>query len=167
MNPEQSDSVSMSFVDVITNGMGSMLVLFLLMTVLRQAVDLGAPHSPEGTEGVGGQTGAVAASRTPEKDPFVILVTSSDRRQLFDAGGGRWELSDEFGGARRNTGGTFAALYAALPPPAGATVVLRGARAWEVVNVQVWHGGKMTARTETPRGDGAVAVWPPPKEGAR
>lgn len=166
MNPEQADSVSMSFVDVITNGMGSMLVLFLLMTVLRQAVDLGAPHSPNGSEGEGGQTGAVAAARAPEKDPFVILVTSSGRRPLF-AGQGQWDLSDEFGNARRNTGATFAAVYAALPPPAGATVVLRGARSGEVVTVQVWHKGAMTARTETPRGDGSVPVWPIPKEGQR
>ena len=119
-NVDPADAASLSFVDVIANGMGSMLVLFILMTLIRASVDFGA------VEQTGASTGTANGDQAGGKEPFVILVTTPAKAQLFAPLGGQLQLDPQVAWVlldpiykktvRLNVGANYAAFYAPAPP---------------------------------------------------
>ncbi len=121
MTAEKPDVVSLSFVDVLANGFANIVTLFLIMAILQQGLELterSAVRPNRAPLRVGQPDGQ---RRPPEKDPFVILVTSNDDQPLrAENADYRWEYPKELAG-RPNGGERFASLF--LPrPPADQTV---------------------------------------------
>jgi hypothetical protein len=167
MKQQAWDTISMSYVDIIMNSMGCLLVLFLLMVVIRGTVSLGADSAAD--EGVSAQPNLNAieggTNRAALQDPFVILVTSgvgSSQEPIFpDAGTGAWVLPDGFS-AVTNTGPSFATLYA-LTPPTG-PIRLKRLRGGHSLVVRVSQAGHELKPRRVPVRSGTADVWPAPEE---
>lgn len=167
MAADKPDVISLSFVDVLANGLGSIVALFLIVTILRQGLELTERSSARPTDTTQRLRQPVGQRRPPEKDPFVILVTSEDDQPLrAEQADYRWEYPEDLGG-RPNGGGRFAALYLSRPP-ADQMVTLAGLRAGTRVVVRVWsQEGERPPRVGTVEPQGRIVVWPESMEAVR
>jgi hypothetical protein len=165
MRAQPADTISMAYVDIIMNSMGCLLVLFLLMTVIRGNVNLGAAAAEEGTVAppdpnvIEGGT-----DRAALRDPFVILVTSGRPGPMFAENPGEvWSVPDEYRAvSTRHSGPSFATLYAPARPTG--PIRLQRVRGISTVTVRVSQGGReLRPRTVEVR-DGTAEVWPAPAE---
>jgi hypothetical protein len=137
---------SLSFLDVLTNGMGSLLVLFFLMAALRIA------------------DGTATTPRSGDVEPFLILASTPHPATLFDRRAAEpWHVSDPAFDrrARRDAGPTHAILYADRPPGPAAVVALHELRVGVSVKVEVFRGGeRILAAERKPGVDGRLVLWP-------
>jgi hypothetical protein len=105
---------SLSFLDVLTNGMGSLLVLFFLMAALQTA------------------DGAASAPETADAEPFLILTSATPLATLFDRPAAEcWHVTGDPAfdtRARRDAGPGHALLYADRPPGPTAVIALHELR---------------------------------------
>lgn len=162
---DPAESGSLSFVDVLANGMGSMLVLFILMTLLRATADFGAVDQTtlSSAGGSGDQVGG-------GNEPFVILVTSQPKTQLFAPIGGKlrpaaeaWQCDANYKStARLNVGANYATFYGPSPPSNDETIRLTGLNPNAVILIRIYRGsGELPIHTAKVDG-GEYAVWPAP-----
>lgn len=145
---------SLSFLDVLTNGMGSLLVLFFLMAALQSA-DATLPSSD--SRGVG--------MRTAETEPFVILLTSPTNAVLFPRPNAEsWRINGDPAFAarvRRDVGPTHALLYADRPPDDNEVITLHDLPTAVGVKVEVYVGRERVLAVEQQAGgDGRLVLWP-------
>jgi hypothetical protein len=141
---------SLSFLDVLTNGLGSLLVLLFLMAALRTA-DAGA----SGDE----------VART-DAEPFLILASAVPPTVLFDRPTAEcWHVTGDLAfdtRARRDAGPRHALLYAERPPQPDAVIALHDLRADAVLKVEVYRGRERVHTAQRkPGGDGRLTLWPP------
>lgn len=138
---------SLSFLDVLTNGMGSLLVLFFLMAALRTA------------DGVAFGEGA---GRTANAEPFLIMTSAAT---LFDRPTAEcWRVTGDPGfeaRTRRDAGPGHALLYADRPPGPDAVIALHEVRADAVVKVEVYRGRERVLIAERKPVAGRLTLWPP------
>src|SRR5262245_53768553 len=154
----QDNSVwSVSFLDLITCGLGSVLLLFDILLVLKGDLDFG--NRQEGVRG--GQ----------DEAPFVELISAPPHTQLWiDSERSPWEVRGEPPARQRiNHGPNFAVLYADRPPPPGTRVLLGPFRPDVRFGLQVFYNGKrglpregLTATAIGLLEEGRACVWPPP-----
>lgn len=149
---DHTTDMSLSFVDVIANGLGSLLVLFFLMATLQ-----GGLHWSTRTNSDAGQT-------NDPSDPFVLLVAANNEKPLVAGGATPWLVGGAQGGFSytESYGPGYAVLYADRVPPLGTTVHLRlDPQAMPAdARVQVFRAGRQTVgRLERPV-DRLVRVWP-------
>ncbi len=167
MKSQAWDTISMSYVDIIMNSMGCLLVLFLLMVVIRGTVTLGVgPSSEEGASAPPNPNALKGGSdREALQDPFVVLVTSGAEGSLKPifpgSGAGAWVLPDGFQ-AQTNTGPSFATLCAPTPPTG--RIQLKGLRGEGPLIVRVSQGGHQLKRRRVEVRGGTADVWPEQEE---
>src|SRR4051812_28092798 len=114
---DEPASLSLSFLDVITNSLGSILLLFFIMIAVRGGLTALDQPPPAGADA--GGAGAL--------DPFVVVVAGAPRAALFaDAKASPWQVRGAPAAYRPQTGAgaNYAVFLADAPPPAGATVWL-------------------------------------------
>ena len=108
--PSRSDA-SLAFVDVITNGLGGLLVLFFIVIVIQSSLEWN------------GQSGSATPVKTYEF-PFVIIARPShaDRSDCFDPVAEAWSISgmpagtiDPVRGNNLDWGVDYAMLVAPTP----------------------------------------------------
>lgn len=161
---ENENVMSLSFVDVLANGMGSIVVLCLIVTVLYQGMELTQQLAAQPTDPTDRIHQTTGQHRPLEKDPFVILVTNEDDQPLrASTAGCRWEYPDDVP-AQPNGGSRFAALYL-YRSPADQTIALSGLRVGARVVVRIWsREGMRPPRLEMIEAEGRIIVWPDPSE---
>jgi hypothetical protein len=158
MNDDDSNMLTTSFLDVITCGLGSILLLFFLMVAIK-----GEMQFDDGT-----QTEFVQDERTAA--PLIILVTGQDSRPIWAAGVAEpWQASPGVFDHQLAAGPNYAVLYARQPPPRDWTLKLGPLAADARVNVQVIADGRRVIPAETEERKTAtwkegdfISVWPLP-----
>lgn len=160
---QPSADLGLAFVDVITNGLGAMLVLFFVVVMVQGSLEWSA------------STESATRGDLPEADPLVLLVQSAN--PLFDAnseesvwrssGWSDASLSDRRG-SLWDWGESHAVLVSPRPPGAGAAIDLRVAAGGGDLRVELHHGQKHLTRTIPVSAEGGwVNVWPWPGVAAR
>jgi hypothetical protein len=160
VNP-QRDGSALSFLDVLTNGLGSLLVLFFLMSALRSGIISETPTPVDETT----QQGFHRGDDRGKMDPFVVLVSGPAKSALFVKGNGdRFLVEGEAAvppGRRFSVGTNYALLIAEAAPAEGCSIQLIGLRPDATGWVRVFHGEKLLlARTLQPGRDGKMPIWP-------
>lgn len=74
--PSRNDT-SLAFVDVITNGLGGMLVLFFIVVLVQSQLEWGDPAESSKESGAS------------DMQPFVLIVKSTGDTSVFDPGSGQ------------------------------------------------------------------------------
>lgn len=157
---QPSADLGLAFVDVITNGLGAMLVLFFVVVMVQGSLEWSASaESP--TRG-----------DLPEADPWVLLVQTGN--PVFDvtaekdvwrsSGWSEGSLSDRRG-QQWDWGESHAVLLTPRPPGAGASLDLQVRAGGGEMQVELHHGKRHWTRTvPLPAEGGWVSVWPWPGE---
>lgn len=127
-----SGILSLSFLDVMTCGMGGMLLLFFILCILKGELELAEGAAQEITE---------AGRRTA---PFVVVVAAEPGKLLWEGDGpGDWKLEGfdqhELG---RGIGRNYAVLYIKRTPPQSSAVRIGPLRPGTRLTVQVFERGK-------------------------
>ena len=148
---------TLSFVDVITNGLGSLLILFFIMIVTQETLhwsrDREAPPTP----------------LAPTDRPMMILVTIKPGRTGFDTTNKQspWlfkPIASDLGlaterGRDWDWGKDYALLISPSPLPGNAQIGLNTPLLPNDVVVEIYaQGKKYTVPAE--RADGLLRVWP-------
>lgn len=161
MPANEEKDTSLSFLDVMTNGMGSLLVLFFLMAAL-QGGDFAA-HQAQGFDRGKGQGGAEAEA----KRPFVIVVSGQAGAALFAREGG-WAIEGDAAfaqEARTSTGANYALLYAEVPPGNECRIGLKGLRPDATGTLTIFQDKALHSRRSIqPVKADPLAIWPVPTE---
>jgi hypothetical protein len=136
---------SLSLVDVVTNGLASVLVLFFLLTALRSHLSWSASgHAADSLE-------------LRAVDPVLILVTADSEHGTFTADS-PWISQAGVLGIVRTHGTSYATFYAAEPPTEPVELKLPDDR--RNCRIRVFHGKR---QWEPQIGDEPIVrVWPPP-----
>ncbi len=149
MTEDDSNMLTTSFLDVITCGLGSILLLFFLMVAVK-----GEMQFDGGTRAVLTQT-----ERAPV--PLIVMVTGQCSRPIWAQGVTQpWQAPEANFDHKWVVGSDYAILYVAQPPPHGWTlkvgpfaanarisvqVISEGRRALQVTNVEMksiaWRDG--------------------------
>jgi len=149
MTEDDSNMLTTSFLDVITCGLGSILLLFFLMVAIK-----GEMEFDDGTQADSSQTERVAA-------PLIVMVTGQEGRPIWAPGVTQpWQAPQAEFDHKWVVGQDYAILYAAQPPPRQWTmkvgpfapnsrvsvqVISDGRRALQVTNVEMksiaWREG--------------------------
>lgn len=165
---DDNDAATTSFLDIITCGLGSVLLLFFLMVVIKGEMQFDSSSSDETTQSVGSSQKAGTA-------PLVVLVTAADGKRLWAAEGAEpWQLPDAPFDHEKQSGPNYAVLYARQTPPPGWTLSVGPFAPDARVNVQVIANGKRVYHINNAdvkslnwrRGD-FLPVWPVPEGVAR
>ncbi|MFO0906380.1 MAG: hypothetical protein U0939_25465 [Pirellulales bacterium] len=161
MLPEDSQpnaDLGLAFVDVITNGLGAMLVLFFVVVLVQGSLEWSAtPDSP-------------TPGDRPDSDPLVLLAQSTNPAFDVDSSERVWRYSGWSDAAladRRGTnwdwGPSHAVLIAPRPPAAGATIEVRTLPGGGELRLELHHGERHWTQTVVlPDAGGWVSVWPWP-----
>lgn len=155
---QPSADLGLAFVDVITNGLGAMLVLFFVVVMVQGSLEWSA------------STESATRGDLPEADPVVLLAQAS--RPVFDAeseervwrhsGWTESSLTDRRGD-QWDWGESHAVLVSTQPPAAGASIDLRVGAGGGDLRVELHHGQRHLTRTiPIPAEGGWVNVWPWP-----
>lgn len=73
MKHRSQNDTSLAFVDIITNGLGGMLVLFFILVMVQTELEWAE------------KTKAENKTESPRSDPFVLIVQAQDNQTAFDA----------------------------------------------------------------------------------
>lgn len=146
---------SLAFVDVITNGLGGMLVLFFIVLVIQANLEWS------------GGSDTTAAVRVSEF-PFVVIARPADGAACFDADRDVWEFSglpagliDPRRGKHLDWGVDYAIFLAPAPlRPTASTLSLRTNRP-VTLDVEVYPAGARQRRypVQIPANQ-TTEIWP-------
>jgi hypothetical protein len=150
MDDDAPGDVSLSMIDVITNGLASLLVLLFLLLLLKGQVTWAA-RSVHG-----------AQRNTSTDDPLVILVTSDSPEPLFAAGDSPWQIEADPAIFAREHGPRYAAAYFRRPPSAGERVRLKLPQKLAGCHVEVVAAGRAlpTPDLGPDQAGQTVQLWP-------
>jgi hypothetical protein len=161
-------AVSLSFLDVITNSLGSVLLLFFIMVALKEtALLLDQPPSTKALQHVG---------QGEDRQPFVLLISvPSGQSLLSDLKANPWDregTAPTFGTVA--WGSNYAVFYADGAPPADAKLFVGPLEPNVRFRVQEFRAGKrrapreeMTAAQLSRDAKGRTRIWPLPKTGEK
>ena len=140
---------TLAFVDVLTNGLASMLVLFVLAALLQTQLEYDAPAGDGGP--------------SADRRPFVLVAVADPPAAVPE--GGLLTLSGEAGWPPPGTadhGDGYAVLALDAPPPPGAVVTALGGDEDSEITVEILRGDAATRTRgfDLPAG-GRRVVWPP------
>lgn len=161
---KNSGDSSLAFVDVITNGLGGLLVMFFIVVLIQNNLEWS------------GDSGAAKTVKTDEF-PFVIIVRPAvaDNATCFDVVADVWSINglppgviDETRGRNIDWGGDYAMFVAPVPlVPTQTTLKIRTTRDAKL-QVEVYPAG---ARQRTFEVDALASqfteVWPRLGESAK
>lgn len=161
-------TITMSFVDVITNGMGSLLALFLVLTMVRELNSLDVSEAPPDQLQTGQRSSSAGPDRLADKDPLILLVLGQGEQSLRMEGGEyQWSYPDQLP-AQVNGGSRFAAITLLKPLRGGEDISLGGLRPNLSTTIRVWKSGQeLPPRGATVPANGRLTLWPDPGEAVR
>jgi hypothetical protein len=152
IDQENTNDSSLAFVDVITNGLGGLLVLFFIAVLVQNRLEWS------------GSSGASSPLRTDEF-PFVLIArpSSTDSGECFNASSDIWDISgissgklDRSRGKNLDWGVDYAILLASEPlDPARASIRIRTMRSVQL-DVEVYPAG---ARQKTYQVEAEANRW--------
>lgn len=169
MRIDPSDqTITMSFVDVITNGMGSLLALFLVLTMVRDLNFFDVSEAPLDQPRTSQRSTKAGSDRPPDKDPLIFLVLGHGEQSLRMEGGGyQWSYPDHLS-AQVNGGSRFAAITLLTPLRGGEDISLGGLRPNVSTTIQIWKSGQeLPPRAAIVPATGQLTLWPDPREAVR
>lgn len=154
--------LGLAFVDVITNGLGAMLVLFFVVVMVQGSLEWSAAaESP-------------TLARKAAAEPFVLMAQSSVR--LFDPASDKnvWQFdgyaSDSVSqrrGANCDWGETHALFLAPRAPGPQARMQLLTLPSSTEIRLELHHGDRHETYTmPAPAEGGWITVWPWPGNGS-
>jgi hypothetical protein len=153
--PSASADNSLAFVDVITNGLGGMLVLFFIMLMVQSSLEWNSDSSG-------------AAKSHISEYPFVVIVKPKDAASCFDTARSVWQtdglpagMIDTTRGKNLDWGGDYALFVAPSPlSPTKSSLSVRTNRSTEL-DVEIYPAGAKPRRyvVQSVQG-GLVEVWP-------
>lgn len=149
MSRRFTTDLSLSLVDVVTNGLASILVLFFLLTLIRQQVTWESTFS----EQRGHASQAI--------DPLLIVVTSTSDQELFTGQQSPWASEPSGPQIRKAHGRNFATFFAPDAPQSPQQVVLTLPPEHGRCKVQIVHGTVASPKTIEPNQVGPIVLWPP------
>jgi len=120
LSPSHSSS-SISFLDLLTCGLGGILLLFFIVVAIRQQSDLNGQEMERG-------------HADNEQSIVMIHLASRDGEPLFESTGGTWLLKKNDEDLARpafvemSLGSSFAVFYSVQPLPSGTKLWLSGIR---------------------------------------
>ncbi|MCX7664701.1 MAG: hypothetical protein N2112_04065 [Gemmataceae bacterium] len=159
MDPQEpTPDHTLSFVDLITNGLGSLLVLFFILVLIQE--NLNWSNEPE----------ALPTNSIPTNHPMMILVQLKPDRTPFDQSGQQsiWLFSrsaSDLGisstrGRDIDWGKDYALLLTPEILPRDFQVFLNSSHSVEDISVEIYFEGlKQTALPESVNGQ--LRIWPP------
>src|SRR5262245_11945966 len=103
MNENAPGDVSLSMIDVITNGLASLLVLLFMLLITKQQMTWAT------------QSALASSISAAADDPLVILVTAEDRTPLFPEAASPWQIETDPAIHSREHGPQYAAAYFRRP----------------------------------------------------
>ncbi|MFO1063096.1 MAG: hypothetical protein U0892_04385 [Pirellulales bacterium] len=149
---QANDSSSISFLDLLTCGLGGILLLFFIVVALRDEIDLDGQQTEKG--------------KAVEKDSVVLIhIASPEGETLFDKSGA-WVLVQDSEvtpmpqSITTSFGSSFAVFYAVKPLPRGSKLRLDGIRSdakFEVVVTDRF--GSQDVDSKLVQSDGWVYSW--------
>jgi hypothetical protein len=155
---DEDNSFDLSFVDLVANGMVSLFILFMLMALIRGIAESEGQIERAVTDAVAGDSDEDAARASP----FMIVVTSPPRTELFLPKGPQWELAAFTGASPRGSHGANYAILLSEEYPGGAVPVrLGGVKSQVTITAYVVGQGHVVRRwTAVPDPDGKLRLWP-------
>jgi len=151
---DASSDLSLTMVDVITNGLAATFVLFFILVVLQE--ELVWSDATTVTE----KRGTLSS-----REPLVIHITSNENAPLFtEKLESPWEIRPKWKGAMVEVGPGYAILYAETDPPLGTTIHLKLPPKHPPCQIQINHG--LRRKAWSLEADRAVPeiLWPLPSE---
>ena len=146
MDLQTTDASSLSFVDVLANGLGGLLILFILTTAV---IDFAKEGKDKGVE----------TEEDGQKNPFVALVIGPPRVPILNEPKDPWRATrrtDE----RYDYGATFAVMHGPNPPTGD--LALDNLRPGIRLTVSIFvHGEPAGTRSQIVPPSGSIKVWPP------
>lgn len=145
----------LSFLDLMTCGLGGMLLLFFIVLTVHRAVTL-----------AGSGTDRPNPAPVRSAAPFVIVAHAASDEPLFaqEPKESPWELRPAVPEFRYTWYGSsdFAVLYSDAPPPVGTTIALRQLGDTSRFTAQVFSGGRRVFCELLTFEEGAdsCSVWP-------
>jgi len=155
MDLQTTDASSLSFVDVLANGLGGLLILFILTTAVQTDIDFAKEGKDKGVKTKKDGTGR----GDNQKDPFVALVIGPPRVPILNEPKDPWRATrrtDE----RYDYGATFAVMHGPNPPTGD--LALDNLRPGIRLTVSIFvHGEPAGTRSQIVPPSGSIKVWPP------
>jgi hypothetical protein len=160
MNQDDSDMLSTSFLDVITCGLGSILLLFFLMVAIKGNMQFDYNHQ------------SIQAKDNRSKAPLIVMITEKEGRNLWEKGVSYpWQETSGISNFayKHISGPDYAILYVQERPPSNWNMKV-GPFASDIrVNIQVIADGRQvihesnaeinTSRLHT---ENNLQLWPLP-----
>ena len=156
--PKKYDT-SLAFVDVITNGLGGMLILFFIVVLLQTQLEW--------------VDRSEASDVTPRRDsePFVLIVTAKDGGSPFNAESSEslWQFTNVTPGAiqtergvQSDWGASYAVFVSNKPLGLNSSARLRTDGVEAAFNVDVYPAGaqKRAYEVKSVQGNQWTEVWP-------
>ncbi len=153
---KSADVFSMSFLDVLTCGLGAVLLLFFILMTLRKEFVVSAARTARG----GTVSGAVDAS------PFLILATTPSETGIWDSEANAWDiLGEPQAELRTESGASYAVVYGEEAPSLETRIVLSALKPDTLLHVQVFTRGKWLYSAEGTAEklgatNGKLLLWP-------
>jgi len=144
-NSDKANDLSLSFVDVFTNGLGALLVLFFIVAILQTTLEWASAT----------QQGIIADK--PVTDPFVILLRAE--QDAFEPGLGAWDVPTG-NETDHDVGPRYAVLVLEDMPATASRVFIEGISN-VAVRCDVYHGRQQIRREYVVPEDKRLCVWPP------
>jgi hypothetical protein len=159
MSEDDSNMLTTSFLDVITCGLGSILLLFFLMAAIKGEMQFGASTRAELTQ----------TDRAPV--PLIVMVTGQDSLPIWAQGVAQpWQAPEANFDHKWVVGRDYAILYAAQLPPHGWTLKVGPFAANARISVQVISEGRralqatnVEMRSIAWRDGDWLSLWPLPE----
>lgn len=162
MNKDHS-VLSLSFLDVMTSGMGSLLLLFFIMVATQASLDLSS--SSETNSGRESLTGESSIEGKRNAAPFAVVIRCNAGKSLWKADSKMlWMPRGSEFNWRNSHGDNYAITHGLRTPPQGAELWVGPVAVEPPFTIDVFQNGKRTAsRRATPGdidSDGMFRVWP-------
>jgi hypothetical protein len=157
MNKDAPGDVMLSMIDVITNGLASLLVLLFMLLITKQQMTWAA------------RSALASPISAAADDPLVILVTSENRAPLFADSATPWRIETDPASHSREHGPQYAAAYFRRPPESGERVQLKLPAKLEGCRARIFSAGRPRAELVfgPQRAGEIVVLWPlEPEEAA-
>lgn len=150
MDEDTPGDVSLSMIDVVTNGLASLLVLLFLLLLLKGQVywATSSSHASQLSAAV--------------DDPLVILVTTDGPDPLFPGSVSPWQIDADGPKVAKEHGPAYAAAYFRRQPATGEEIKLKFPTKFDTCFVDVYVAGKykrISVNGKNELGE-PVTVWP-------